>query len=56
MVLKLGKLAATSLTVNRSYLVALIDELMSTSNELKAVDVVELGSDFIAEQPSSSAR
>ena len=41
---------------NRSlaYLIAFINELMSTGNKLEAVDVVELCSDLVAEQPSST--
>ena len=37
------------------YLVALIDELMSTSDELEAVDVIKLGCNLVAEEPASTA-
>ncbi len=38
-----------------SYLVTLVDKLMGTRNELKAIDVVELGSHFISKQPAGTA-
>ena len=37
-----------------SYLITLVDKLMSTGNEFKSIDLVELGCDFISKQPSSS--
>ncbi len=37
-------------------LVAFIDELMSAGDELQAIDMVELGRDFVAKQPSSASR
>ena len=39
-----------------AYLIAFIDQLMGTSNKLKAVDVVELCSDLIAKKPSRTTR
>ena len=39
-----------------AYLVTFINELMSTSNELEAIDVVELRSDLVAKQPSCAPR
>ena len=39
-----------------SYLVTLIDKLVSTGNQLQAIDVVELGCDFITKEPTSTAR
>lgn len=38
-----------------AYFIAFIDELMSTSNKLKAVDVIEFCSDLIAKQPPSTS-
>ena len=38
-----------------SYFVALIDELMSSSDELEAVHVVEFSGYFVSEQPSCAA-
>jgi len=40
----------------RNHLVALVDKLMSACNKLKAIDMIELCSDFVAKQPSSPAR
>ena len=36
-------------------LVALVDELMCPGDQLQPVDVVELGGDFVAEQPAGAA-
>lgn len=38
-----------------TYLVAFIDKLMSTSNELKAIDVIELRSHFVSKQPACAS-
>ena len=38
------------------YLVAFIDELMGTSDELEAVDVVEFRGDLVAKQPPGPSR
>jgi hypothetical protein len=38
----------------RTYLVALIDQLMSTSDELQAIDVIELGGNLVTKEPAST--
>ena len=38
----------------RTYLVAFVDKLMSTSNELQAIDVIELGRNLVAKKPAST--
>jgi hypothetical protein len=38
----------------RTYLVSLIDELVGTSNEFEAVDVVELSRNLVTEKPAST--
>jgi hypothetical protein len=38
------------------HLVTLVDELMSTSNKLEAVDVIEFGCNLVTEEPASTAR
>ena len=35
-----------------AYLVAFINKLMSTCNECEAIDMIELGSDLISEEPA----
>lgn len=40
----------------KTYLVTLIDQLMGTSNEFQAIDMVELSCDLITEEPASAAR
>ena len=37
-----------------SYLITLVYKLMGTGNELKSIDLVELGCDLVSKQPSSS--
>ena len=39
----------------RPYLVALVDQLMSSCDELQAVDVVEFGRDLVSEQPAGAS-
>jgi hypothetical protein len=39
-----------------THLVSFIDELVSTGDGLQSVDVIELGSDLITEEPASSTR
>lgn len=53
-----AQLASAVSTQDRgvAYLVAFIDQLMGTSNKLKAVDVVKFRSDLIAKQPPSTTR
>ena len=38
------------------YLVSFVDKLVSTSDELEAVDVIELGRDLVTKKPSSTTR
>lgn len=38
------------------YLVSFVDKLMSTSDEFQTIDMIELRSDFISEEPSSTTR
>jgi hypothetical protein len=38
----------------RIYLVAFVDKLMSTCNELQAIDVIELGRNLVAKEPAST--
>lgn len=38
----------------RPYLVAFIDELVSTSNKLQTVDMVELGGNLVSEEPAGT--
>lgn len=39
-----------------SYLITLIDKLMSTSNKFKSINLVKLGCYFVSKQPSSPTR
>ena len=39
-----------------AYLITFINELMSTGDKLKAIDMVELCGDFVAKQPSGTTR
>lgn len=39
-----------------TYLVALIDQLMGTRNELQAIDMIEFACDFVSEKPAGTAR
>ena len=40
----------------RSHLVAFINELMSTSDELETIDMVKLGRNLVSKEPTCTAR
>jgi hypothetical protein len=41
---------------NIPYLIALIDKLMSTSNELKSIHMIEFSCDLVSKKPASPTR